>query len=82
MAEAETYTCVICGRSFHQGQGIVIRRGDIVLAFHSSRCAAKFLRLLMERADADCLSRPSQQLLRELQEALRSRVERSRKVVA
>ena len=42
------YKCIVCGRKFHQGQGIVIEYGKYRLAFHSSRCASKFLKLLLE----------------------------------
>lgn len=76
------YRCVVCGRPFPEGQGIVIRRGDLVLAFHSSRCASKFLRLLMERADAKCLEGPAREVLRDLEQAEKARSERSKKVIA
>lgn len=44
------YKCIVCGRVFPQGQGIVIKTGNIILEFHSSRCASKFLRKLFENA--------------------------------
>ncbi|MGC9209651.1 MAG: hypothetical protein ACP5FT_00015 [Acidilobus sp.] len=82
MTRGVRYTCVVCGRPFYEGQGIVIRRGQLELAFHSSRCAAKFLRLLVERAEADCVTDASRQVAKELDEALRKTREARKKVIA
>lgn len=42
------YRCIVCGRVFPHGQGVVVRTGNITIEFHSSRCALKFLRRLIE----------------------------------
>ena len=47
------YKCIICGRVFPEGQGIVIKYGDLELYFHSNRCASKFLCQLLERIPPD-----------------------------
>lgn len=82
MARAAKYTCLVCGRTFYEGQGVVIRRGGLELAFHSSRCAAKFLRLLVERSEQGCLEDSARRVARELEEALKRRQEERRKVIA
>ncbi|MCG2881358.1 MAG: hypothetical protein RXN29_01840 [Acidilobus sp.] len=82
MVKGAKYKCLVCGRTFYEGQGIVIRRGDLELAFHSARCAAKFLRLLVERAEGDCIKSSSIRLSKELEEALSKRLEAKKKVIA
>ena len=49
------HTCIICNRKFPEGQGIIIDYGGKKLEFHSSRCASKFLRILLERVPKDIL---------------------------
>ncbi len=72
------YECIVCGRRFPEGQGIVISRAGITLHFHSSRCAAKFLRLLIERMDEG----EAKRVLKELKEELRKNLEEKRKLKA
>lgn len=47
------HRCITCGRVFPAGQGIIIRLGDSVLEFHSSRCFSKFAKNLLERIPYD-----------------------------
>ena len=75
------YECIVCGRKFPQGQGIIIRKAGYELAFHSSRCAARFLKLLLERADDRCLSTAIKETIDELRKALEARRERTKKVI-
>ncbi|MFP3285833.1 MAG: hypothetical protein RXP86_01025 [Acidilobus sp.] len=82
MAKGTKYTCLVCGRTFYEGQGIVIRRGNLELAFHSARCAAKFLRLLVERAESDCIESSSIRVSKELEDALSKKLEAKKKVIA
>lgn len=82
MVKGAKYKCLVCGRTFYEGQGIVIRRGDLELAFHSARCAVKFLRLLVERAESDCVKSSSIRVSKELEEALSKRLEAKKKVIA
>jgi hypothetical protein len=72
------YECIVCGRKFPEGQGIVITKAGITLHFHSSRCAAKFLKLLLERLDEG----EARRVLRELTEELRKSLEEKRKARA
>jgi len=67
--------CLVCGRPFPEGQGIVVKRGKIYLSFHSSRCAAKFLRMLvMDSEEIGCLEGLISRLVEELERALKSSV--------
>lgn len=43
------HKCIVCGRVFPRGQGLVIKLGEEILEFHSSRCFSKFARSLLER---------------------------------
>lgn len=74
------YTCVVCGRVFPDGQGIVIRTGDTDIAFHSSKCAAKFLRILIDKGSKEVIS-ASLRLAKELEALLSERKERSSKKI-
>lgn len=76
----DRYTCVVCGRVFPEGQGIVIKTGGEAIAFHSSRCAAKFLRMLLDKGHREVIS-SSLRLARELEEALREKRERASKKI-
>ncbi|MEM1714078.1 MAG: hypothetical protein QXW36_06055, partial [Desulfurococcaceae archaeon] len=53
MSAERRHRCITCGRLFPSGQGIVIRIGNDVLEFHSSRCFAKFAKSLLERIPYD-----------------------------
>ncbi|WFO75762.1 hypothetical protein J4526_02555 [Desulfurococcaceae archaeon MEX13E-LK6-19] len=66
------YTCLVCGRKFPEGQGIVIKYDeDLELTFHSSRCAAKFLKLLLERVPRDELKGYLKRIREELIEKIK-----------
>lgn len=75
------YECVVCGRKFPEGQGIVIAKGGLVLHFHSSRCAAKFLKRLIENADDQCILKAARETLNEFREAIEAKRKASRKVI-
>lgn len=64
--------CVICGRKIPEGQGIVLSRGSLILRFHSSKCASKFLRALLESAEEGCLS-SMERVAREREKALEAK---------
>uniref|UniRef100_A0A7C4NN49 Uncharacterized protein n=1 Tax=Staphylothermus marinus TaxID=2280 RepID=A0A7C4NN49_STAMA len=42
------YRCIVCGRIFPEGQGVVIKHGELTLFFHKSKCACKFFKYLLE----------------------------------
>ncbi len=61
--------CLVCGRSFPEGQGIVIVKDNIVLEFHSSRCVAKFFKRMIEDSpDISCLRDTIRELVEEYKE--------------
>ncbi len=64
------HKCIVCGRPFPEGQGIIINYGKHKLAFHSSRCASKFLRLLLERVPEENLGNYIKKIIDELEERL------------
>lgn len=63
--------CIVCGRAFPEGQGIILSRGEVYLSFHSSKCAAKFLRrLIMDFVDYECIEKQTNLLAKEFEELL------------
>ncbi len=73
-------TCIVCGRKFPDGQGIVIQIGDrIKLEFHKSRCAARFFRNLAPLLDPECVSRAIDALVKDYRERLSAEIELKRK---
>ncbi len=75
------YKCIICGRVFPEGQGIVINYGKTLLTFHSSRCAAKFLKQLLERIPPEEIEKYIKRLVEEDLERLKSLEELKRKKI-
>lgn len=64
-------TCLVCGRRFHEGQGVVVKVRGGVLEFHSSRCASRFLRRLLEEyGGEDCMVRAVRALEEEYRRAV------------
>lgn len=43
------HKCIVCGRVFPEGQGIILKLENEILEFHSSRCFSKFAKALLER---------------------------------
>jgi len=73
------YECLVCGRRFPEGQGIVLYKAGTPLYFHSSRCAAKFLRLLLENLEDACAKPALQETVSALKAALEARRKRVEK---
>jgi len=69
------YKCIICGRVFPKGQGIVINYGNFTIPFHSSRCAAKFLKRLLEEIPREDIGKHVKRLYEDLLEELKKREE-------
>jgi len=70
----------VCGRVFPEGQGIVINTGEVELAFHSSKCAARFLKMLIDKGHKEVVS-ASLRLARELEETLKEEKEKLSKKI-
>lgn len=77
----EAYRCVVCGRPFPGGQGIEVRKSGLALRFHSSRCASRFFRLLMERVEGECVARALREVLGEYESRIKASEEASKKVI-
>jgi len=67
------YRCIVCGRKFPKGQGIVIEKSGRTMYFHSKRCAYRFLKLLLERVDDSCIKPSIDEVLEEFNRVLRER---------
>lgn len=52
-SESSKHKCLVCGRVFPTGQGIIVKLGDFTLEFHSNKCFAKFAKALLERIPPD-----------------------------
>lgn len=65
------YRCIVCGRVFSEGQGIVIKYGNILLYFHSNRCVSKFFRKLLEITPYDELGKYIKEISEEFVEQLK-----------
>ncbi len=79
--EKRRYRCIVCGRVFPRGQGIVIKHGNLELAFHSSRCASKFLRKILENSPEDTIGRVVRDVYEEFLERIKVLEERRTKKI-
>lgn len=73
--------CIVCGKPFPFGQGLTIVVDErLQLNFHSTRCASKFLRRLIEDNVADNnLRKLVNQTARTFQEELEKKISSSQK---
>lgn len=65
--------CIVCGRVFPGGQGVVLRSGEVILSFHSSKCASKFLKILLEKLPPDEVKPYLTKIVDELEEVLKAK---------
>lgn len=63
--------CVVCGRKFPEGQGVVIDVYGIKLIFHSKACALKFMRNMLQRIDENPLKQAVNNTIEEFSEKLK-----------
>ncbi len=76
MPARRQYECIVCGRKFPEGQGIVIKRAGITLAFHSKSCLSKFFKLFVERLDEREFRRAARDVMDELRQMREARAKR------
>jgi len=57
--------CIVCGRTFYQGQGIVLDVGGYTLTFHSKSCAMKFFKALLSRLTGEEIKNAIKEVLDE-----------------
>jgi hypothetical protein len=75
------YRCVVCGRVFPEGQGIILRVNDDVIPLHSSKCATKFLRSVVERLEPSVARGIIKDVKKEFHELLEKRLKESSKKI-
>ncbi|MCE4599338.1 MAG: hypothetical protein F7C81_03975 [Desulfurococcales archaeon] len=75
------YTCIVCGRKFPHGQGIVMSKAGYTMHFHSRDCAYRFMKLLLERLDDSCVQGPLRELINEMEKALEEKKKKTVKVI-
>ena len=75
------YECIVCGRKFPEGQGIVIVKAGRYLYFHSNRCASRFFRHLLEVVDDGCIRGALDETIESFRRALEAKREKARKVI-
>jgi hypothetical protein len=75
------YRCVVCGRVFPEGQGIILRVDDDVIPLHSSKCATKFLRSVVERLEPSVARGIIKDVKKEFHELLEKRLKESSKKI-
>jgi len=71
VARTRQHTCIVCGRKFPEGQGIVLVRAGITIAFHSKSCLTKFFKLFVERVEEKEFKRLVRELTSEFEEMRR-----------
>jgi ribosomal protein L24E len=75
------YRCVVCGRVFPEGQGIILRVDDDAIPLHSSKCATKFLRSVVERLEPSIVRGIIKDVKKEFHELLEKRLKESSKKI-
>jgi len=73
--------CIVCGRKFPQGQGVVISIEGKEYTFHSKSCAIKFLRRVIDEAQELGIKRIMDSVEKEFIEELKRREELRKKVI-
>lgn len=77
----EKNVCLVCGRTFPQGQGVRITIKGSDYFFHSKACAYKFLREIVLSSDADCISDVIKDVKRKYEDILEKKREASKKII-
>ncbi|MCE4619169.1 MAG: hypothetical protein F7C82_00295 [Desulfurococcales archaeon] len=75
------YECIVCGRKFPEGQGIIISKGGVILYFHSNRCASKFFKRLIENTEDSCIVKALKETQEEFKQAIDAKKKSVRKVI-
>lgn len=72
--KVKKYVCIVCGRTFPEGQGIVLRRANIELTFHSKSCLSKFFRLFIENLDEGSFKKAAKETIKSFEEQRKARM--------
>ncbi len=71
------YECIVCGKKFPKGQGVLISLYNVELAFHSKSCALKFFKALFSKVEYDLIRNYIEETVNEFREKIAE--ERKRK---
>jgi len=78
----EKMACIVCGRKFPRGQGVVFIIDNREYAFHSKKCAMKFIRKVIEELDKSVLKPVFDRVASEFEKELELAKERTTKKIA
>ncbi|MCC6045263.1 MAG: hypothetical protein LM572_00575 [Ignisphaera sp.] len=71
--------CIVCNRTFFEGQGVKLVLGGKELYFHSKSCALKFVKSMVLYLDQKDLEKAVTSTLKEFEQRLQELEERSKK---
>jgi len=75
-------TCLVCGRKFPRGQGVIFVLEEKEYAFHSKRCALRFLKRVLEELDKSLIKPVFDRVSKEFEEELKITREKKAKKIA
>lgn len=78
----EKLACVVCGRKFSVGQGILLSFGKNTYNFHSKTCALKFVKKVLESLESSELERIADKVAEEYSKILKEKAEKTAKKIA
>jgi len=78
----EKVICIVCGRKFPRGQGVVLTIDNKEYAFHSKRCVIKFMKRVIEELDKSVIKSVFDRVAGEFEKELESARERTAKKIA
>lgn len=76
---SKKYECIVCGRIFHEGQGIKMSLAGREVYFHAKRCALKFFKSLTLYLDQKNLENAVKLTIKEYEERLKDAKEKAKK---
>jgi len=68
---SKKHVCLVCGRVFHEGQGVKIAIGGREYMFHSKSCAIKFFRAFLLYLEPDVARKAAEETRKEFEEKLK-----------
>ncbi|MEM0014373.1 MAG: hypothetical protein QXS42_03655 [Zestosphaera sp.] len=74
--------CIVCGRKFSQGQGVVVTLGGRSYSFHSKGCALKFLKKVLEGVEQQKILEVAERVAEEFKTVLKEKAESVAKKIA
>ncbi|MEM4607115.1 MAG: hypothetical protein QXV93_02935 [Zestosphaera sp.] len=78
----EKLVCIVCGRKFSVGQGVIINLGRNTYSFHSKACALKFVKKVLESLEPSELEKVADKVADEYSNILKEKAERTAKKIA